>query len=112
MSVPKREDIIAIIAILEERRNTTLKCIDQAEKDLQFEDLSLTSEEVKDSYSEGFDLYIDQVKMLLDENSMSAFEGEAAFKGRNVLNTATKSSYNLIRQLKSFRVLDPDPDLK
>jgi len=36
MSVPKREDIIAIIAILEERRNTTLKCIDQAEKDLQF----------------------------------------------------------------------------
>lgn len=77
---------------------------------LQFEDLSLTSEEVKDSYSEGFDLYIDQVKMLLDENSMSAFEGEAAFKGRNVLNTATKRSENLIRQFKFFRV--PDPDLK
>jgi hypothetical protein len=44
------------------------------------------------------------------ENGMSAFEGEAAFKGRNVLNTATKRSENLIRQFKFFRV--PDPDLK
>ena len=41
---------------------------------------------------------------------MYAFEGEAAFKGRNVLNTATKRSENLIRQFKFFRV--PDPDLK
>jgi len=44
------------------------------------------------------------------ENGMSAFEGKAAFKGRNVLNTATKRSENLIRQFKFFRV--PDPDLK
>lgn len=36
-----------LITQLEERQNTTLKFIDQADKDLQFEDLPLTSEELK-----------------------------------------------------------------